>query len=386
MKFLHLADLHLGKKVNGFRLIEDQRYILKQVLETLDQEKIDCVLLAGDIYDSAYPPESAVELLSFFITELVNRSCKAVIIGGNHDSLERLGFASDVLAHSGIHFVTSLEKALEPVVFHDDFGSYNVWALPYFNASSFNLSLDIKVHTSQEALDEIVKRIQAKAEFSDASQNILMAHLFVTHQSASPESSDSERLVLGTLDNVEARSFEGFDYVALGHLHKPQKIARDTIRYSGSPLMYSFSELASPKRMIVVKLEDQSLQLNEIALKPLYRMQELSGSLDEIVALVPQMDEEARLAYTRVTLTDELEPLDALETLKSYFPHLMILRYDNARTRAYSENFELHHESIQKDYFELFSEFFELQNGQAMSDEQAALAKKLYTSIREDEI
>lgn len=385
MRLFHLADLHLGKRVNGFIQREDQAFALKHVLSLMDAQHPDVLLLAGDIYDTGYPPEYAISLLNWFLTEVTKeRGIPVIMTGGNHDSSERLGFGSDLLALSGVHIVTQYKGAIEPIMLTTNTaGQVAFWPIPFVRATEVQNYQDPespKITSTHEALATIVRDIQAHPTYAAADFNVVMAHQFVVSGQKGPETSDSESFTLGTLDSVDASVFADFDYAALGHIHRPQQIGAPHIRYAGSLAMYSFSEMNRPKTMPVVTLTKEGHKV-EIALEPLtqlHGMREVRGTLEEVVRASRQESEKERQDYLKVVLTDEDEPVGALDALKAVYPNTMIVRYDNARTRAQEAEQLATPEAISKDYFQLFSEFYEQQNGVALDAERAELVRRAF--------
>ena len=378
MRLLHTADLHLGKKVNGFNLLEDQRFVLRQIVNLVKTQKPDALLIAGDLYDSGYPPEGAVSLLDDFLTELASLKCETYIISGNHDAARRLAFASKLLDTQGIHFITSLEQSLKAQIISDKQGkSLALFSLPYFTYLDAQRLLNDHFENMQEATEALLAQI--REDKSQADLRVLMAHLFVTYAGTRPETSDSERINLGTIENVDASLFEDFDYCALGHVHRPQKIYKDTIRYSGSPLMYSFSELGPQKHLVQIDFDEACLpKLSFHPLLPLHEMRQIKGYLKEVIAQTESEESASRQDYVQVILRDEFEPHGALDTLRELYPNLMILSFDNKRTQAMGAQSSMDRELKEADYLKLFEEFYAEQNGMDLSAYQKDVVKESY--------
>lgn len=376
MKFLHLADLHLGKRVNGFSMLEDQAHILRQILAILDGEQPDGVLIAGDVYDKSVPSVEAVELLDGFLTELRTRGVPVLLISGNHDSPERLAFGGRVMDSCGIHISPVYDGALAPVTLHDEFGPVHVWLLPFVKPAHVRRWFpDADIESYTDAVAEAV----AHMDIDTATRNVLVTHQFVTGGARS----GSEELSVGGTDNVDSGVFAPFDYVALGHLHGAQHIGRETIRYAGSPLKYSFSEARQHKSVTVVTLgEKGDVQVRTAALTPLRELREIRGSYDELTARSFYEHTTYRSDYLHLILTDEQDVFDAMSRLRTIYPYLMTLDYDNARTRA-AGGMSVPAETERRTPSELFEALYLRQNHRPMSEVQRAYIAQLMEQIME---
>lgn len=376
MKFLHLADLHLGKRVNGFSMLEDQAHILRQILAILDDEQPDGVLIAGDVYDKSVPSVEAVELLDGFLTELRARGVPVLLISGNHDSPERLAFGGRVMDSCGIHISPVYNGALAPVTLHDTFGPVHVWLLPFVKPAHVRRWFpDADIESYTDAVAEAV----AHMDIDTAARNVLVTHQFVTGGTRS----GSEELSVGGTDNVDSGVFAPFDYVALGHLHGAQHIGRETIRYAGSPLKYSFSEARQQKSVTVVTLgEKGDVQVRTAALTPLRELREIRGSYDELTARSFYEHTTYRSDYLHLILTDEQDVFDAMSRLRTIYPYLMTLDYDNARTRA-AGGMSAPAETERRTPSELFEALYQRQNHRPMSEVQRAYIAQLMEQIME---
>lgn len=376
MKFLHLADLHLGKRVNGFSMLEDQAHILRQILAILDDEQPDGVLIAGDVYDKSVPSVEAVGLLDGFLTELRARGVQVLLISGNHDSPERLAFGGRVMDSCGIHISPVYNGALAPVTLHDEFGPVHVWLLPFVKPAHVRRWFpDADIESYTDAVAEAV----AHMDIDTAARNVLVTHQFVTGGARS----GSEELSVGGTDNVDSGVFAPFDYVALGHLHGAQHIGRETIRYAGSPLKYSFSEARQHKSVTVVTLgEKGDVQVRTAALTPLRELREIRGSYDELTARSFYEHTTYRSDYLHLILTDEQDVFDAISRLRTIYPYLMTLDYDNARTRA-AGGMSVPAETERRTPLELFEALYARQNHQPMSEAQRAYIAQLMEQIME---
>lgn len=376
MKFLHLADLHLGKRVNGFSMLENQAHILRQILAILDDERPDGVLIAGDVYDKSVPSVEAVELLDGFLTELRARGVPVLLISGNHDSPERLAFGGRVMDSCGIHISPVYDGALAPVTLHDEFGPVHVWLLPFVKPAHVRRWFpDADIESYTDAVAEAV----AHMDIDTAARNVLVTHQFVTGGTRS----GSEELSVGGTDNVDSGVFAPFDYVALGHLHGAQHIGRETIRYAGSPLKYSFSEARQHKSVTVVTLgEKGDVQVRTVALTPLRELREIRGSYDELTARSFYEHTTYRSDYLHLILTDEQDVFDAMSRLRTIYPYLMTLDYDNARTRA-AGGMSAPAETERRTPPELFEALYQRQNHQPMSEVQREYIAQLMEQIME---
>ena len=376
MKFLHLADLHLGKRVNGFSMLEDQAHILRQILAILDDEQPDGVLIAGDVYDKSVPSVEAVELLDDFLTELRARGVPVLLISGNHDSPERLAFGGRVMDSCGIHISPVYDGALAPVTLQDAFGPVHVWLLPFVKPAHVRRWFpDADIESYTDAMAEAV----AHMDIDTAARNVLVTHQFVTGGTRS----GSEELSVGGTDNVDSGVFAPFDYVALGHLHGAQHIGRETIRYAGSPLKYSFSEARQHKSVTVVTLgEKGDVQVRTVALTPLRELREIRGSYDELTARSFYEHTTYRSDYLHLILTDEQDVFDAMSRLRTIYPYLMTLDYDNARTRA-AGGMSVPAETERRTPLELFEALYQRQNHRPMSEVQRAYIAQRMEQIME---
>lgn len=376
MKFLHLADLHLGKRVNGFSMLEDQAHILRQILAILDDEQPDGVLIAGDVYDKSVPSVEAVGLLDGFLTELRARGVPVLLISGNHDSPERLAFGGRVMDSCGIHISPVYDGALAPVTLQDAFGPVHVWLLPFVKPAHVRRWFpDADIESYTDAMAEAV----AHMAIDTAARNVLVTHQFVTGGTRS----GSEELSVGGTDNVDSGVFAPFDYVALGHLHGAQHIGRETIRYAGSPLKYSFSEARQHKSVTVVTLgEKGDVQVRTVALTPLRELREIRGGYDELTARSFYEHTTYRSDYLHLILTDEQDVFDAMSRLRTIYPYLMTLDYDNARTRA-AGGMSVPAETERRTPLELFEALYKRQNHQPMSEVQRAYIAQLMEQIME---
>ena len=377
MKIIHLADLHIGKRVNEFSMIDDQKYILNQILEIIDKEKPDAVIIAGDVYDKQVPSIEAVELLDSFISDISKRKTTTFIISGNHDSAERLAFGSSLMAMGKIYISPVYNGKISKYTLKDDFGSANFYLLPFVKPNHVKRFFpDEKIESYTDAIKVVIDNL--KLDTSEI--NILIAHQFVTGASRT----ESEEISVGGLDNVDASVFEDFDYVALGHIHRPQKIGTERIRYCGTPLKYSFSEVNDTKSVSIIEINSkEDFNLRTIPLIPKRDMRKIRGTYEELITKTSYENTNTD-DYIHVTLTDEFNVVDAIQKLRVIYKNIMKLEYDNMRTRE-SRKINLDDMVIEnKNPLEIFSEFYKLQNNKEMNDEQKEIIKKIMEEVWEE--
>lgn len=376
MKLLHLSDLHLGKRVNEYSMLDDQRHILTQILRITQEEVPDAVLIAGDVYDKAVPPAEAIALFDDFLVKLAKQNVQVFVISGNHDSPERIAFGSRLMDAAGIHMSPVYSGEVEPITLTDAFGPVHFWLLPFVKP------MHVRRYFSGEetgSYTEALRTAIGHMELDLQTRNVLITHQFVTGASRS----DSEEVSVGGTDNVDAAVFEAFDYVALGHIHSPQNCGSEKIRYCGTPLKYSFSEANDRKTVTVVELGTKGdLTVRTVPLSPLHDMVELKGTYQELMAASFYGNTTWQEDYTHLTLTDEEDIPDAIGKLRTVYHNLMKLDYDNTRTRM---NLEITGPDIRENLspMQLFADFYELQNNQPMSDEQAAFVAALIEKAKE---
>ena len=376
MKIFHLSDLHLGKRVNGFSMLENQEDILVKILAAIDEEQPQAVFIAGDVYDKSLPPAEAVTLFSDFLVKLAARKLQVFIISGNHDSAERLSFASPLIDLSGIHFAPVYTGAVKPFVLTDEHGPLNVYMLPFVKPLHVRTIFgDDTITTYTDALSLAVEKMNV-----DTSQrNVLIAHQFVTGAATC----DSEEISVGGTENVDVSVFDDFDYVALGHIHGPQNVGRDTVRYCGTPLKYSFSEAGHKKSITVAECGEKStVDVRTIPLIPRYDMRELTGTYNEIT-LKENYEDTNTHDYVHITLTDEEDIPGVVDKLRHIYENLMRVDYDNTRTRT-SRTIQEIQDIEKKSEIDLFAELFESQNNMPLSDEQRTLVTELFETLKED--
>lgn len=379
MKFFHISDIHLGKKVNGYSMMDEQRYILGEILRMADEEKPDAVVIAGDIYDRTYPSPEAVALCDEFLFQLSSRSIAVLAISGNHDSPERVAFGSRIFGRSGIHLSPVYDGHVEPVVLSDEYGSVNFYMLPFIRPYDVRRYFpDEEIETYDDAVKKAVNDLGA--DFSV--RNVLITHQFVS----GAKNSDSEEVMVGGTNQVEVSAFAGFDYTALGHLHRPQHVKSEIVRYSGAPLKYSTSEANDTKSVTVAELRIKGdITLRQLPLTPEHDLRIIKGKFEELIS--PDFDcGGANDDYIHIVLTDEDDVPDAVGKLRSIYPRIMTIEYDNTRTRMMNTVEMSSDKPLRaKSSEELFEELYELQNGTCLTDTQKETVREIMSELQEGE-
>lgn len=376
MKIMHLSDLHIGKKVNEYSMLQDQIYILKEILQIIDDEKVETVIIAGDVYDRSLPPNDSLGLFDEFLYQLSSRNVNVFVISGNHDSPERISYCGRMMTENKIFLSPVYDGNVKPITLNDDYGEVNFYLLPFVRPA------DIRRYFPDENIENYTDAVKVaidnmNVDFSE--RNILVTHQFVT----GAELSESEDIIVGGTDNVSGEVFDGFDYVALGHIHREQTVGKDNIRYCGTPLKYSFSEAKHIKSVTILDFNDKgNIEYSKIPLTPFRDMREIRGTYYELT-LKSSYESTNTEDYLHITLTDEEDIPDAIGKLRSIYPNIMKLDYDNLRTRGSGtvdaiENIE------SKSPFELFADLFKQQNNQDMSEEQEEIMRNLIDKIWEE--
>ena len=375
MKLIHLSDLHIGKRVNEVSMLEDQKYILSRILEIIDAEKPEAVLISGDVYDKSVPSAEAVTVFDDFLWQLSQRKREAFIISGNHDSAERLAFGGRLMEGIGIHLAPVYDGKVSPIALSDAYGDVDFWLLPFVKPGH------VKRFYPEEPIESYTDALKIAVEkmgMDTSRRNVLLTHQFVTGSATC----DSEEINVGGTDNVDAAVFEGFDYVALGHIHGPQNIGSERIRYCGTPLKYSFSEAGHHKSVTLVELGEKGcFRLRTVPLTPLHNLREIRGTYDEVTAR-SFYENTNREDYLHIILTDEEDVPEAVARLRVRYPNLMKLSYDNTRTRS-NAVIDGAVDVQKKSQLELFSELYEQQNNQPMSEIQQQFMQELIEHIWE---
>ena len=372
MRFLHLGDLHIGKTLGDFNLIEDQKYILDQIIETAEARDIDGILVAGDVYDKSIPSEEAVKLFDYFISQLALKKIKVFIISGNHDSDERLNFGSSLFEASEIYIASKFEGKLYGKQFEDENGKVNVYLLPFVKASQVRHFFEAE---KIENYDDAVRVIIESANINKAERNILVAHQFVAGKGKDPELSGSEGIAtqnVGLVEKVSTECFDIFDYVALGHIHSSQRVGRDEVRYSGSLLKYSLNEVYSEKTVPIVTLDEKGdVDIELVRLTPLRDVRHIKGKMKH---LLERENIKSPEDFIYVTLTDDDIINDAMSVFQQYYPNTVKIDYDNAHTREL-EQVDISRIAENKSFDELISEFYQQVYGCEISKEEMDIMK-----------
>ncbi len=378
MKLLHLADLHIGKRVYEYSMLEEQKEVLRQAISIVMEKQIDVVLIAGDVYDKSIPTIEGVKLLDSFLTALSEKSVPVLLISGNHDCPERLSFGSKVLEMAKLFVVGTCEEQVKKVTLYDEFGEINFYLLPFIKRQQ------IKVLEGEEPPNDDTQAIQLllhRLSIDTTKRNILIAHQFVGGAGITPWQTDSETVSVGGLDMVDYQILDCFDYVALGHLHKAQSVGRKTVRYAGSPIKYSFSEARHEKSATLVTVEEKgTIKIEKVPFYPLHDMREIKGTLEQLTR-EDVLKEADREDYMHITLTDEEEIYDVIGKLRAVYPNLMCLDFDNTRTRAEGAVMITEEAMKQQGILELFQEFFLKQTGSAIGGTQEKILKEILEEV-----
>lgn len=378
MRILHIADLHIGKRVCEMPMMEDQRHVLQQVIGLLTEGRADVLLVAGDLYDKSQPSSEAVALVDWFLTEVAATGVPAIVIPGNHDSAERVAYAGSLLARQGIYMAPQFDGTIRPVRLGDEHGAVDFWPIPFLRPADVRHALpDAKADTYTDALRSLVETLP----LDDAVRNVAVVHQFITASGTMPARSDSE-VSVGGLDNVDVNVFDAFDYVAAGHIHRPQRVGRETVRYAGSLLKYSLSEADYDKSAPLVTLGEKGAEIavELVPLVPLHDLRRIRGPLESLIApeVVSAADSQD---YLHVILTDENPALDAMARLRSVYPNVMSIEYDNARTRAAGISADAPEPEDEASPLELFADFYHEQNGADLSEEQSDIVREELAKI-----
>lgn len=435
MKVLHVSDLHIGKRVNGILMLDDQRYILRQILDIAEKRQVSVLLIAGDVYDKASPSAEAVTVFDAFLTDAVAAGLRVLAIPGNHDSAERIAYAQGLLEKQGVCLPPVYAGEVERVELEDEHGPVEFWLLPFLKPG------DVRRFFPDEEIGDdysaALRAVLGACAIDQRKRNVVLSHQLVTACGTAPDRADDE-IKLGGMDNVDVSVYDAFDYVALGHVHRPQRVGRDTVRYSGSPLKYSFSEARYGKSVALIELGEKKpgddvgecVSFELIPLVPLHDVREVRGTLADVLAMGAAAsgsladagvlaggadgeagalgeegegaalvdgvhgacNEAAPLAaardasqdYLHITLSDEHPQLDAMAKIHEVFPNAMMLDYDNVTVlidRPQTQQLTADPDSM--DTLDLFSAFYESQVGNPLDDEQCDFAHKLIAKVED---
>lgn len=386
MKVLHVSDLHIGKRVNGMSMLDDQRYILRQILDIAEKRQVSVLLIAGDVYDKASPSAEAVTVFDAFLTDAVAAGLRVLAIPGNHDSAERIAYAQGLLEKQGVCLPPVYAGEVERVELEDEHGPVEFWLLPFLKPG------DVRRFFPDEEIGDdysaALRAVLGACAIDQGKRNIVLSHQLVTAYGTAPDRADDE-IKLGGMDNVDVSVYDAFDYVALGHVHRPQRVGRDTVRYSGSPLKYSFSEARYGKSVALIELGEKKpgddvgecVSFELIPLVPLHDVREVRGTLADVLAMGTAHD--ASQDYLHITLSDEHPQLDAMAKIHEVFPNAMMLDYDNVTVLIDRPQTQLTADPDNMDTLELFGAFYENQVGNPLDDEQRDFARKLIAKVED---
>lgn len=386
MKVLHVSDLHIGKRVNGMSMLGDQRYILRQILDIAEKRQVSVLMIAGDVYDKASPSAEAVTVFDAFLTDAVAAGLRVLAIPGNHDSAERIAYAQGLLEKQGVCLPPVYAGEVERVELEDEHGPVEFWLLPFLKPG------DVRRFFPDEEIGDdysaALRAVLGACAIDQGKRNIVLSHQLVTAYGTAPDRADDE-IKLGGMDNVDVSVYDAFDYVALGHVHRPQRVGRDIVRYSGSPLKYSFSEARYGKSVTLIELGEKKpgddvgecVSFELIPLVPLHDVREVRGTLADVLAMGTAHD--ASQDYLHITLSDEHPQLDAMAKIHEVFPNAMMLDYDNVTVLIDRPQTQLTTDPDSMDTLDLFSAFYESQVGNPLDDEQRDFAHKLIAKVED---
>lgn len=377
MKILHLADLHLGKRVNEMSMIEDQKYILDQIITLIKEESVGIVLLCGDIYDKSIPTIEAIHLLDEFLDQLSKMAIKVLMISGNHDSIDRLSFGKSLFTRSNLYIASQFENEIEKITVKENGITVNFYMLPFVKSAYISHIFQLQTDSYEECFRYLIEHTKIDEEET----NILLSHQFVTANKKNPELSDSETSSLGGIDNIDFHIFDPFDYVALGHIHKPQAMGREMVRYAGSILKYSFSEIHMDKKATILTIDaKKEISLSFHPLKPLRDMREIECSLEEL--LKKQCEIGNQEDYMHVILTDEEQILDAIGKVRTIYPNVMQISFKNRRHMKQLESAQIKEDQIlDQSPAELFEQFYKMQNHIDLDEKRLQLVLSVFEEV-----
>ena len=377
MKILHLADLHLGKRVNEMSMIEDQKYILDQIITLIKEESVGIVLLCGDIYDKSIPTIEAIHLLDEFLDQLSKMAIKVLMISGNHDSIDRLSFGKSLFTRSNLYIASQFENEIEKITVKENGITVNFYMLPFVKSAYISHIFQLQTDSYEECFRYLIEHTKIDEEET----NILLSHQFVTANKKNPELSDSETSSLGGIDNIDFHIFDPFDYVALGHIHKPQAMGREMVRYAGSILKYSFSEIHMDKKATILTIDaKKEISLSFHPLKPLRDMREIECSLEEL--LKKQCEIGKQEDYMHVILTDEEQILDAIGKVRTIYPNVMQISFKNRRHMKQLESAQIKEDQISdQSPAELVEQFYKMQNHIDLDEKRLQLVLSVFEEV-----
>ena len=382
MKILHCADLHLGRCLLEESLILEQRYILDEIIKIVSIHHVDVVLICGDVYDKSVPSIEAVRLFSQFLTSLYHMNVKVFVIAGNHDSKDRLSFGNELFIDNGVYIEGLFDGNLRCVTLNDEYGSINIYMLPFVKPADVRLHFpDVDIQSYDDAIRCIIKH----STIDKSKRNIIMVHQFVTGNSVNVERCDSETISLGGVDNVDVSNFDSFDYVAMGHVHGAQKLIKETVRYAGSPLKYSFSEVFQKKSLPLIEIKEKNnIHVDLIPLTPLHDMRKIKGKLNDLISQDITSFGDVN-DYLHVVLTDEDYVIDAIGKLRKVYPNVLKIDYDNERTK---DNINLKNsvsgDVTKRSELDIFKEFYMNQNHIELDDDRIKILENIIKDIKNE--
>ena len=377
MKFLHIADLHIGKCLNQKSLLEDQKIILDQIVKYMEDYNVEVLMLAGDIYDKQIPSKEAVNLFNDFLCDLIlKHHYKVYIISGNHDSTERLNFASSILKNEGLYIETYANVPISKYEFYDEFGKVNLYMLPY----SSPLYTRVKFDSTCNNYSEMIKYYVENSNIDFSKRNILLTHHTFLHNNMASFSDSEVRFNIGGTEGIDAAYFKDFDYVALGHLHNPQYVNRHHIRYSGSILKYSDSEVNINKVALMVELKEKgNIEITELPLTPLHDLKKIKGTIDELLVNPDVLDED----YVYVTLTNDTIIPYAMKRIRVKYPNALSLTYERLSKQLIDKTIDTT-DFKEKSIKDQFNEFYKFINNKELSDNQISILDKILKKVEEE--
>lgn len=380
MKLMHLSDLHLGKLVLEQSMIDDQKYILNQIIDIVKKEQVDIVLIAGDVYDKSIPTIEAVNLFSDFLTRLYKLKVLVFVISGNHDSKDRLSFGNELFVDNGIYIEGIFNGNLRCETINDKDGKLNIYMLPFIKP------VEVKRFYPDEIIDtydDAIKCILKHSSINKSERNIVMVHQFVTSLGEDVIRSDSESISLGGIDNIDVTLFKDFDYVAMGHIHGPQKVWRETARYSGSPLKYSFSEVNQKKSVCIIEFNSkEDINISKIPLIPIRDMRVIKGPFDKLISK-EIVNLENKNDYLNVVLTDDDYIINAIGKLRKFYPNILKLEYENKiSSNEVSDNIDIDKSNMSP--IDLFSEFYKMQNGIELPAKKRKIIEEVIKEVNDE--
>ncbi len=383
MRILHLADLHLGKILQEQSLLEDQEYMLNEIINIIKEENIQAVLISGDVYDRSVPPADAVNLLDDFLKKLIKElKIKVFIISGNHDSKDRLGFGSKIFEDDGLYIESRYNGTLRKVELEDEFGKLNIYMLPFIKPIEVRQFFEEELENNYNTA---INKIISKENINTKERNIIMVHQFVTAGANEPERTESEVLTLGGIENVDVSNFDSFDYVAIGHVHRPQRIGRDTARYAGTMLKYSFSEIRDSKSVPIIDIKEKgNININLVPLEPLRDMRQIEGPIEEL--LKKENYETGNTDdYIKAIITNEEPVFDAIGQIRRIYPNTLKLEVRNSKTANGIQEQELNLENLKKkSELELFNDFYKFQNNVDLDENQKKIIEEVIAEVKNE--